>query len=221
MLGLTLSSLVVRTPSGGYHAYFSTERHFANATALLGPKSGLDILALHGQALAPGSSINGVPYTIFNHAEIETAPEVLASLLKVRSASGRQVGEVADDWEEALAQGEHYLVHNAPLAVEGQGGQNTAYKVAAKLTRNFGLSEDAALDLLRRFWNIRCEPPWEEAELESIVSHAERYGMAARGCDTLEFAFCDIDLSAFETVTADADDGEGAPRRRRELARAR
>jgi putative DNA primase/helicase len=165
------------------------------------------VRAFHGYVLAPGSEIDGKFYEIVNDAEVEFVPEALDLLLKPPRLRGRQALEISDDSEEAIAQGRHYLEHNAPLAIEGQGGNDTTYRVATKLVRDFGLSETAALDLLIDHWNPRCEPPWAEDELAAIVEHAERYGANAKGSGTLEAAVGDLEDFV---DPADVAEAEGA-----------
>lgn len=203
-LGLSWDSFVVSTPSGGRHVYFSTSVEFANGADLLGPGSGLDARGFHGYVCGPGSTLAAGAYTVISDLPIAPAPEAFTSLLKTPGASGRQPGEIADDSPEALAQGEHFLSHSAPLAIEGEGGNALTFRVAAKLTRNLGLSEDAALDLLLEHWNPRCSPPWEAEELERLVVNSAKYGTSAMGIDTLESTFGEIDLSDIDVP----DDGD-------------
>jgi P4 family phage/plasmid primase-like protien len=50
------------------------------------------------------------------------------------------------------------------VAIEGQGGSNKAFHVACSLVQGFGLTIDDALPLMAE-WNVRCLPPWSDAEL--------------------------------------------------------
>jgi hypothetical protein len=179
-LGIESTSLIVRTPSNGFHFYYDGPDS-ANDQDLLGPGSGLDIRSHHGYVVAPGSTINGVPYVVEVDSDIEFVPDELADLLKPPPVRGRQAVEFSDDSEEALAQGRDYLLHCAPIAIEGQSGNATTYKVCAVLTRDFGLSETAAFDLLVEHWNPRCEPPWDAEELWDLVEHSSEYGTGEKG----------------------------------------
>jgi hypothetical protein len=203
-LGLEKTSLTVRTPTDGFHVYYAGPE-CANDYEILGPGSGLDIRGWHGFVVAPGSIIKGNKYTVEFDADIELVPENLHCLLKPPRQRGRQAGEVADDSEEALAQGLHYLLYNAPLAIEGQSGNSTTYGVCAVLTRDFGLSQDATLDMLLANWNERCTPPWDEDDLYDIVEHAVAYGTKEMGADTIESALGDMDMS-FDTEVANDDE---------------
>ncbi len=64
-------------------------------------------------------------------------------------------------------------ISTMPKAISGQGGHNATFRVACVLVLGFGLSEGEALGLLRE-WNIGCEPPWSERELEHKVQSAAK-----------------------------------------------
>lgn len=65
-------------------------------------------------------------------------------------------------------------------AVEGQGGDDATFRVAAKLVRDFSLSDSEALGVLNG-WNARCSPPWSQDELEAKITRARKYGTHADG----------------------------------------
>lgn len=90
------------------------------------------------------------------------------------------IGEV--DTASAIAKAIDYLTHNAPEAIEGAGGDETTYKVAARL-RDFGLSIPVAFDLLAEHWNEagKAIPPWPADELRQKVDNAFAYATGAWG----------------------------------------
>ena len=51
----------------------------------------------------------------------------------------------------------------------------------AAYLRDFGVSEQAALDLMLDGWNDRCSPPWAPDELKHKVANAFAYGQNAPG----------------------------------------
>jgi hypothetical protein len=62
--GIKKATLIVNTPSGGRHLYYSIGRHdfkVKNSVGLLGP--GIDVRAMGGYVLVPPSEIGGKPYT--------------------------------------------------------------------------------------------------------------------------------------------------------------
>ena len=59
-----------------------------------------------------------------------------------------------------------------PPAVEGEGGHDTTFDAAVKITLGFDLTEDEALALMLAHFNPRCVPPWTEEELRQEVRDA-------------------------------------------------
>jgi hypothetical protein len=86
-----------------------------------------------------------------------------------------------------------YLHNEAPVAIEGQGGDETTYKVAARV-KDLGVDEADAVNLLRMDWNLRCVPPWDDEELAVKVQNAYKYGSRPPGVGTPEFDFADEPL---------------------------
>lgn len=62
-----------------------------------------------------------------------------------------------------------------PPAVEGEGGDTRTFGVCCALVRGFNLTDEQALEVLRA-WNLRCVPPWSDAELGSKLDGARKYG---------------------------------------------
>lgn len=67
-----------------------------------------------------------------------------------------------------------FLRHIDP-AVTGRHGDLQTFRVCCRIVRGFDLSDDEAMRALAE-WNVRCEPPWSERELEQKVRNARRYG---------------------------------------------
>lgn len=81
-----------------------------------------------------------------------------------------------------------YLLVDAPHAVEGRGGDETAYKVAARL-KDFGVPETQAAVLMDEHWNPRCNPQWGWEELTEKVRNAYKYGLDIPGVAAPEADF--------------------------------
>lgn len=64
-------------------------------------------------------------------------------------------------------------VANVPPAISGSGGHNQTFTLACALVNGFGLTRDDALYLLQQ-WNVRCQPPWSDAELLHKIDSAEK-----------------------------------------------
>lgn len=77
-MGGTYDTLVVRTPSGGFHCYFEGPDS-ANAPAA----NAVDVRSHHGYVLAPGSTIDGVSYEVVTDKEPVWIPYALERMLRL------------------------------------------------------------------------------------------------------------------------------------------
>ena len=68
--------------------------------------------------------------------------------------------------EEARA-----YIQTAPLAVSGQGGDKTTFKVACRLVRDFALPGDEALKIMGDY-NTRLDEQWTRQELKHKIESA-------------------------------------------------
>src|SRR4051794_34606203 len=60
-----------------------------------------------------------------------------------------------------------------PPAISGAGGHGATFRAACCLVR-FGLSDEAALSLLREWNQTHCQPRWTEKELVHKLTDARR-----------------------------------------------
>lgn len=73
--------------------------------------------------------------------------------------------------QDAINRAKAYLDKCDP-AIAGQGGHNQTYKIAVKLVKGFGLSDEWAFSLLWERYNPRCQPPWTEKEIRHKIEDA-------------------------------------------------
>jgi hypothetical protein len=175
-LELPTDTLTVRTPSRGLHYYFTGPD--TDNKAGLAP--GIDIRSFKGYVVAPGSVTAKGVYSVEHDLPLLPAPESLVT----RCGAPRQREKIETnhelDTDTATVLATDWLERSAPLAVEGDSGDQTTYAVACKL-RDFGLSEDHALDLLLDHWNDRCSPPWEPDELTVKIENAFEFAQNPAG----------------------------------------
>lgn len=176
-LDLPLDTLMVRTPTGGYHAFFRGPPK-SLSVGKLGP--GLDIRSFHGYVLGAGSIIGGSAYTIDNDAPILDAPAHLIARLDEPRERGSVLAATDLDTEFAVARAVKYLREEAPLAIEGQGGDDCTFRVAC-IVKDMGLSAEGVLDAMAEHWNDRCAPPWDLDELRQKVENAFSYALSSAG----------------------------------------
>jgi len=189
----------VRTPSGGLHYYHEGEHRFA-----LGESGfGRDI-DCPNYVLMPGCSLrDGSSYEPINELPAVAAPQWFYDVLG--GAKKETVENAADvvvdlDKPENVEWARDFLQNDAPLAIEGQGGEQQTLKVAMVL-RDRGISEPLAVDLMLQEYNERCEPPWDREGLEQKVANAYAYAtLSAIGGRTAEADFADDQVEPFEPM---------------------
>lgn len=197
MLGADLD-FVVETPSGGRHAYFTLppDTKVPNSVRALLDYPDIDIRGEGGLVVAPGSTINGRAYKILRDGHLPAAQDWLtaAAIAAKKLRTKSDTAPAAElDLPSAIERAQIYLTQNAPLAIEGAGGDDTTYRVAAHI-KDYGLSEDKALDLLDNLWNHRCSPPWDFDELEAKVSSAYSNGTSAPGAKSADAEFDVVEI---------------------------
>jgi hypothetical protein len=195
-----LDTFTVATPSGGRHVYYSGP-DIPNSAGRLG--SGLDVRGAGGYVVGPGSFLpegakngqRGGRYEILVTSDPRPLPnEILPRLARSVERQVRHLAEAIDvDRPGAIAAATEYLDHTAPLAIEGTGGDHTAFVVAARL-KDFGISENMTFDLMADRWNDRCEPPWELENLRTKVCNAYRYGENPIGSQSPEVQFNGVEV---------------------------
>lgn len=173
-------TFTVDTPSGGRHYYF---RGVAPTSASkLGV--GLDTRGLGGYVLLPGSSLDGKEYTIRTKAKLAEMPKFMAALgapVDRTAEPVKQLDHVTIDGPDNVTRATELLLALEP-AIEGLGGDAHTLQVAMRV-KDCGISEERALDLMSRFWNHRCQPPWDIEDLERKVRNAFAYGQNPVGSD--------------------------------------
>ena len=110
-----------------------------------------------------------------------------------RASRGAISDGVELDTETNTRRASRYLADEAPKAVEGDGGDDTTFRVAARV-KDFGVSETVALELMLEHWNDNCAPPWEPTELEVKIRNAYRYGVLPAGVADPTAEFEPVDL---------------------------
>lgn len=174
-IGGSWDTLCVRTPSGGYHLYFEGPDS-ANAPIA----KDVDIRSHHGYVVAPGSTINGVAYEVVTDKAPSWIPLEVERLLRPPYERKSVADMQAIDSEASVVAGIRFL-ESAPVAIEGQRGDETTFVTAARLVREFALSVESAFCIMRDHWNDRCVPPWQLDELLQKVENAANYGTADLG----------------------------------------
>ena len=172
----------VVTATGGYHLYFRPSRTLPNSTSRIARD--VDIRGHHGFVVAPGSTINGATYRAGSIPTVADMPDWMENLaLKHRPSSlpkQTQTPSIPLDLPSQIEKAKHWLQNEAPEAIEGAGGDETTYRVAAKL-RELALTPETALDLLLEWNAYKAIPPWSPDELRKKIENAFKYGKLQPG----------------------------------------
>ncbi len=187
-----------KTPSGYHYIYAGGIK-----TSVEGLGRGLDTRSIGGYIVLPGSVKDGRPYTVEKDRPICDVPAWISESLK-------QVKEKDDtattpsvelDLPHNLLNAVEYL-QTAPPALEGAGGDARTFSVIARL-RDMGVSPGVALDLMSRFYNGRCQPPWDFEDLQTKVANAYKYASNPVGTDTAAAAFTPVEPDEPSHIFAD------------------
>lgn len=172
-----------QTPGGGTHLIYRAPKAVKQGTNVLA--RGLDIRSKGGYIVGPGSEIDGKKYEWVTQSEPHECPEWIIH----RCGQGKEKLK-GEDKASASAHDRaiEYLTTKAPVAIQGDSGDQTTYQVAAHL-KNLGCGVDQTLELLIDHWNEECEPPWEFDELKKKVHNAFNYSQDPQGSLAPETSF--------------------------------
>lgn len=201
------ASLEQSTPSGGRHIIYAAHHACKQGVNVLG--DGLDIRSRGGYIVGPGSTINGKSYSQINgHDQVAIAPTWLVARLGIdlpRPPSDN-TPLAGVDADRAALRAMEYL-KTAPVANEGEAGDLTTFKVAAKL-KDVGCTEAQAFEILSNHWNDNCQPPWELSDLQAKVRHAFTYGREQPGISAPEAVFTPVVKGKGDA----SGEGKGSPK---------
>jgi len=191
------------TPNGGEHYYFVGDcQRGAN-------KLGIGVDLPHMSPL-PGQTVPGKgTYALVQRGVPAILPKFVSSIAgtkrenKERSLDRDKDITTSLDEKASIKIAIQYLTERAPEAVEGSGGDSITYNVICR-TRDFGISQEKAVELLSTYWNnSKAFPPWPESELERKISNAYLYARDTIGNSSVESMFPDLPETKKELVKSD------------------
>lgn len=176
-----------RTPTGGSHIILRAPRAVKQGVDVLG--RGLDIRSAGGYVVGAGSETQQGVYT-GNDSDVCGSPEWLDGLCVPRVSEPKSTTKQLPGVDPALAEarGKDYLLNHAPLAVEGDAGDQTTFKVFCVL-KDLGCTKTQALNLALEHYNPRCSPEWSFEDLTKKVQSAYAYGQNPVGVSAPEAVF--------------------------------
>lgn len=193
LFGFPDDTLTVETPSGGFHLYYRSDE--AGGQPNLTDAINIRAAGL-GYVLAPGSLIDGKPYTLVRDVAVLDAPQRLVEHCRRLGPTNRDaIGE--QDTDENIQRAIEFLEAREP-AVEGQNGDLWTYVTACKVI-DLGVSADMCHELMAEHWNDRCSPPWElegPGSLQEKTDSAYRNRLMPPGSSSPEAEFGGVDIPA-------------------------
>lgn len=148
-----VDTFTVSTPSGGSHYYFGVQESVTlrNTAGKLGWC--VDTRASGGYVVAPGSMVDGRPYTVLHDGAVRPAPSWLVRLLTERPTTGRDLFGHCRNKSNPTAYGEAALRAEVARVLEAPVGQrnttlNTAAYSLGQLVGRGDLNRSAVLSAL-------------------------------------------------------------------------
>lgn len=187
---------IVRTTSGGLHLYLRKPPQFPIRKSLK-RFPGLDFLSEGAYVIGAGSMGEERLYEFLTPPFIPVeAPRGLLSLIrKEENIIDAGVAQVQHqgfaDTPENVQRYEEYL-EGASVAVEGEMGDTTTYKIACR-GREYNLTAKQTWESMRKDWNKRCKPPWDETSLLQKVRNAYVYDSEMPGKQDPKQVFAGVD----------------------------
>lgn len=199
---IVASTLQVKTPRGGLHVYFkgegpSTASRIAEGVDTRGGLWRDGRLVSGGYVLLPGSKTSNGAYEVVNYRPVVPLSDEVRALVPERLGGAVHGLEKQPDkdqprnvaWAVQLLEG---YVESGRVSVQGKGGNNVAFQVAASVLDK-AISPGTCYELLTEHWNPHCSPPWDDWELERVVRNAAEYaedaGSGAKGFQANADAF--------------------------------
>lgn len=191
-------TLTVRTPSGGYHCYYSGPDS-AGRQGKHGLGEGIDIRSHGNYVVAPGSLTPEGVYSVALDYPVVPVPPAIAVRLRPPLTRDTAASFTLDETPGLVARAIAFLQSDqAPVAVEGENGDDTTYRVACRL-RDLGVSPQGAFALMLTHWNDRCDPPWEPDDLNVKIENAYNYATGVLGQMSPETHFADLQIPPVPT----------------------
>lgn len=207
------------TPRGGEHLFYALDEGETVPPSVAKLAAHVDVRSFNSYVLVwPSRTLDGEYEWQCDPAKVK--PAYRSDLMAEKAtATARVKSKERDEWiiepdlPDNVALAVRWLKGDAKVAIEGAGGDATAYATAA-YCKSLGISEYMASQLMWEHWNERCIPPWSPDEwehLETKVRNAYAYNTSPPGNLTEAYRAEKL-AQAFQPVahTITSEDGTSA-----------
>ena len=157
-----------RTPSGGIHRfYWDLFGDVPSKRGNIGPR--VDTRGVGGYVLLPPSRTPKGRYVWIDRRAVADVDAWVIEACAVSKTEAAPTQNPMVEWDLPgnIEWARHWLANDAPLSIEGQGGDDTIVKRVVPVLKDHGISEETAGALLvESGWNDKCEPPWQLADCD-------------------------------------------------------
>jgi hypothetical protein len=161
-------TLTHATPSGGGHLFFRLPEGCEPIGGWKCMGKDIDVQCQGQQVVAPPTE----GYRVWVNAPIAECPPALLTALRNKPAG--EIQPHADDlvpgelFDHRVAWYTRWLTTEAPICVEGKGGDTTLFEVVQQGAWDCLLPTATVLELVREHYDPRCQPPWGGALTERV-----------------------------------------------------
>lgn len=183
---LPKTKLAASTPRGGKHLFYEIDESETVPPSASKIAPHVDVRSFHSYVLLAPSKTPDGEYSWEGEGKPAYRSDGMieaAQTAHTRRSEDHDTWIIDRDLPENIEAATEWLLGDAEIAVEGQGGDHTAYATAAMM-KSYGLSPETAFDLMWEHWNPRCDPPWsaDEADhLETKVLNGYSYNTSPPG----------------------------------------
>ena len=213
---LPATQMRAKTPRGGEHLFFRLDEGEVIPPSVSKLSAHVDVRSFNSYVLVyPSRTHDGVYEWECDPATVRPAHRT-DTLAEVSSKTARMKSQDRDNWiiepdiPENVASAVRWLKDESKIAVEGLGGDATAYATAAYM-KSLGISQPMASSLMWEHWNPRCDPPWPAGEwehFENKIENAYAYNTSPPGNLTQAYRAERL-AREFQPVQRTTEDGRG------------
>jgi putative DNA primase/helicase len=185
-------SYTVKTPRGGYHFYTMVpgDRPIKQKQSGYPGVEFQNGVGTHRRyAVAHGSVTPDGTYQAVKVVSVINLPKAFLETLE--APKERDEEDRINQPSPSLA-GEPQFIADCQTwksAVDGQGGSNVTFALAARGTRNLNLPLETVFNHMRDIYNPRCQPAWSDTELWHKVEDGYKDGKESIGCALVSSKF--------------------------------